>query len=228
MSGTELHVSEIFYSIQGEGTRAGLPCAFVRLAGCDLRCRYCDTAYAWGEGPGRDIERIIAEVTDFGCDLVEVTGGEPLMQANVHQLMARLCDLGKTVLLETSGAYDISTCDRRVVRIMDLKTPGSGEAERNLWPNIEHLTKRDEVKLVLCSRQDYDWARAVIGEHRLEKRVAAVLLSAVHETPPGKDLPGATGLSLNDLAQWVLQDRLPVRVQTQLHKLIWEPDARGV
>jgi 7-carboxy-7-deazaguanine synthase len=225
-----LRVNEIFYSIQGESTRAGLPCVFIRLTGCHLRCGYCDTEYAFHEGTRKTIDDVIAEAhkRGGGCNLYEITGGEPLLQPNVHDLIKRLCDTGKTVLLETSGACDIGVCDPRVIRIMDLKTPGSGEAERNLWPNIEHLTERDEVKLVLCSRQDYDWARAVIQEHRLAKRVAAVLLSAVHETPPGKDLPGSTGLSLNDLAQWVLQDRLPVRIQTQLHKLIWEPDARGV
>lgn len=225
-----LKINEIFYSIQGESTRAGLPCVFIRLTGCHLRCGYCDTEYAFHEGIRKTIDEVIAEAEKLGggCALYEITGGEPLLQPNVHGLMTRLCDTGKTVLLETSGACDISPCDPRVIRIMDLKAPGSGEVERNLWSNIEHLTQQDEVKLVLCSREDYDWACGVIHEHRLAQRVAAVLVSAVHETPPGRELPGATGLSLHDLAQWVLEDRLPVRVQTQLHKLIWEPMARGV
>jgi 7-carboxy-7-deazaguanine synthase len=228
-----LMVNEIFYSIQGESTRAGLPCVFIRLTGCHLRCGYCDTEYAFHEGTRRTIDEVIAEAEKLAnhCDLYEVTGGEPLLQPNVHPLMTRLCDLNKTVLIETSGACDISPCDPRVIRIMDLKSPGSGEVDRNHWPNIEHLNKRDEVKFVLCSREDYDWARGVINEHHLADRVAAVLLSSVHETPPGtpgSELPGATGLSLNDLAQWILDDHLPVRIQTQLHKLIWDPMTRGV
>ncbi len=225
-----LMVNEIFYSIQGESTRAGLPCVFIRLTGCHLRCGYCDTEYAFHEGTRKTIDDIIAEAEKIAshCDLYEVTGGEPLLQPNVHPLMTRLCDLNKTVLIETSGACDISPCDPRVIRIMDLKSPGSGEVNRNHWPNIEHLNQRDEVKFVLCSREDYDWACGVINEHHLADRVAAVLLSSVHETPPGKDLPGATSLSLHDLTQWVLQDHLPVRIQTQLHKLIWDPNARGV
>ena len=226
MSGTELRLSEIFYSIQGEGTRAGLPCTFVRLAGCDLRCRYCDTAYAWGDGKGRDIGGIIADVTEFGCDLVQVTGGEPLMQANVHQLMARLCDLGKTVLLETSGAYDISTCDPRVVRIMDLKTPGSGESGRNLWSNIEHLTRADEVKFVICDRTDYQWAHQLIRRYDLAEKVAAIVMGHAWSTATSGDGDGDG--SLRDLAEWILADHLPVRLQVQLHKLIWDPDQRGV
>ncbi|MCA9283480.1 MAG: hypothetical protein KDA30_15750, partial [Phycisphaerales bacterium] len=152
-----------------------------------------------------------AERLGKGCDLYEITGGEPLLQKPVHELMAKLCDMGRTVLIETSGACDISVCDPRVIRIMDLKTPGSGEAQRNLWSNIEHLNERDEVKFVLCSREDYEWARGVIREHKLAERVAAVLVSATHETPPGKELPGCTGLPLHDLAQWVLEDNLPVR-----------------
>ena len=225
-----LKVNEIFYSIQGESTRAGLPCVFIRLTGCHLRCGYCDTEYAFHEGTRQSLDEIIteAERVGRGCGLYEITGGEPLLQKGVHDLMARLCDMGKTVLIETSGASDISACDPRVIRVMDLKTPGSGEVERNLWPNIDHLNKQDEVKFVLCSREDYEWTRGVIQEHRLAERVAAVLVSAVHETPPGKELPGAMGLSLNELATWVLEDQLPVRVQTQLHKLIWDPMARGV
>ena len=231
MPAPSLMITEIFRSIQGEGTRAGLPCVFVRLMGCHLRCGYCDTEYAFHEGLRRSLDDILAEVTRLAAgqpELVQVTGGEPLLQPNVHPLMARLADAGHTVLLETSGACDITTCDRRVVRIMDLKTPDSGEAHRNHWPNIEHLTTRDELKFVLCSRRDYEWARDRLREHRLPDRVAAVLFAAVHEMPPGRELPGAAALSLHDLANWVLEDRLPVRLQTQLHKLIWDPAARGV
>ena len=170
----------------------------------------------------------IDRVSAGRANLIEVTGGEPLLQPNVHPLMAKLCDMGKTVLIETSGACDISTCDPRVIRIMDLKTPGSGEAARNHWPNIDHLTTRDEVKFVLTSREDYLWAREVIAKHKLNERVAAVLVSAVHDMPAGKERPGSTGLSMRDLAQWILEDHLPVRMQTQLHKLIWDPAARGV
>jgi len=225
-----LKVNEIFFSVQGESTRAGLPCVFVRLTGCHLRCGYCDTEYAFHEGERRAIDDILAEVERIGCGckLVEITGGEPLLQRGVHPLMTRLCDAGYTVLIETSGACDISPCDPRVVRIMDLKTPGSGEADRNRWSNVEHLTVRDEVKFVLCGRADYEWMKQVLAGHRLHERVAAVLVSAVHEMSPGRELPGAAGLPLRDLAEWVLADGLPVRVQTQLHKLIWDPMRRGV
>lgn len=226
-----LMVNEVFYSIQGESTRAGLPCVFIRLMGCHLRCNYCDTEYAFHEGKRRTVEDLIDEGQRLsgGCDLYEVTGGEPLLQPGVHPLMSTLCDWGKTVLVETSGACDISRCDPRVIRIMDLKTPGSGESARNLWTNIEHLNRRDEVKFVLCSREDYDWARGIIEEHRLAERVGAILLSAAAPMTPGLEIAGVEGLSLDDLAEWVLTDRLPgVRLQTQLHKLIWDPMARGV
>lgn len=225
MAGAALQISEVFHSIQGEGTRAGLACAFVRLAGCDLRCRYCDTAYAWGGGESFELDRILAAVTAFDCDLIQVTGGEPLQQQNVHSLMTRLCDLGKTVLLETSGAYDIAACDRRVVRIMDLKTPGSGEQSRNRWSNIDQLTGGDEVKFVICDRIDYDWARRVIERYDLADRVAAVLLSPAWPIGPA-DSGSAT--FAGDLAEWILADRLPVRLQIQLHKLIWPSTQRGV
>ncbi|MEX0655725.1 MAG: radical SAM protein [Phycisphaeraceae bacterium] len=230
MKPTTLMINELFYSVQGESTWAGLPCVFVRLMGCHLRCAYCDTEYAFHEGRRRTVADVLDEVERIGggCPLVEVTGGEPLLQPGVHELMSRLCDAGKTVLVETSGACDIAACDERVIRIMDLKTPGSGESSRNLWSNVEHLTKRDEVKLVLTSRADYEWAKQVLAEHRLAERAGAVLVSAVHEMPAGKELPGTAGLSLRELAEWVLADRLPVRVQTQLHKLIWDPLARGV
>lgn len=225
-----LKINEIFYSIQGESTWSGLPCVFVRLTGCHLRCHYCDTEYAFHEGDRREIDGVLAEVRRIGrdCRLVEVTGGEPLLQPNVHELMRRLADDGYTVLIETSGASDISTCDPRVIRIMDLKTPGSGEAERNLWSNLDHLAPRDEVKFVLCSREDYEWARGVMTKYRLAERVNAVLMGAAAPMKPGLEIAGVDGLLMRDLAEWVLADGLPVRLQTQLHKLIWDPLARGV
>lgn len=231
LMGETLIINEVFYSIQGESTWAGRPCVFVRLAGCNLRCHYCDTEYAFHEGRKRAIDDIIAEgerLSGGACGLYEITGGEPLLQPNVHVLMARLCDMGKTVLVETDGACDISVCDRRVIRIMDLKTPGSGESDRNRWENIEHLTPRDEVKFVLCDRADYDWMRQMIGRYDLSSRVNAVLASAAAHVPAGREIEGVAGLPLRDLAEWVLADRLPVRVATQLHKLIWDPAMRGV
>lgn len=232
--GQTLRINEIFFSIQGESSRMGLPCVFVRLAGCHLRCAYCDTAYAFHEGRTREIDDIIEDVRAFPCELVEVTGGEPLLQPRVHTLMKRLCNLGKTVLVETSGACDIDAggppegCDPRVIRIMDLKTPGSGECDRNDWGNIARLTRRDEVKFVVCDRADYEWARGVIREHRLAERVHEVLLSAVFEQPAGLEIAGRSGLSMRELAEWALADGLRARLQPQLHKLIWEPQTRGV
>ena len=227
---SSLLINEVFFSIQGEGTRAGLPCVFVRLRGCHLRCAYCDTAYAFHEGDRRTLDDVVAEGERLGpgCDLWQVTGGEPLLQPAVHALMGRLCDAGRTVLLETSGACDLSPCDPRVIRIMDLKTPGSNEAHRNDWANVDRLSHRDEVKFVLTDRTDYEWARRVVAEHDLSRRVAAVLFSPAAAMPASSEIAGVPGLSLTDLAHWVLDDRLPVRVQTQLHKLIWDPMARGV
>jgi 7-carboxy-7-deazaguanine synthase len=230
MPGETLRINEIFHSIQGESTWAGCPCVFLRLTGCHLRCRYCDTSYAFKEGTARTIDDIVAEVCSFSCDLVEITGGEPLLQNRVHQLISRLCDAGKTVLIETSGACDISGCDPHVIRIMDLKTPGSGECEKNLWSNIDHLTPRDEVKFVITDRADYDWTIAMIRQHDLSRRVKAILLSAVFEQAANDEVGGCEALSPRDLAEWMLADRLPanVRMQTQLHKLIWDPQMRGV
>ncbi|MEO0965132.1 MAG: radical SAM protein [Planctomycetota bacterium] len=228
---TTVKVNEIFFSVQGEGTRAGLPCVFVRLRGCHLRCAYCDTVYAFHEGGAMTIEEVIAEGQRLGgaCALWQVTGGEPLLQKGVHDLMTRLCDVGKTVTIETSGACDISVCDPRVIRVLDFKTPGSGEADRNDWRNVAHLTERDEVKIVCCDRADYEWASSVIDEHRLAERCGAVLLSAAAAMPAGDEIAGVDGLSLTELTEWLLADRLAgVRVQTQLHKLIWDPMARGV
>ncbi len=228
-----LYINELFYSLQGESTYAGQPCVFIRLRGCHLRCNYCDTEYAFHEGDKRKVDQIIEQCFELtggggGCDLYEVTGGEPLLQRGVHPLMSRLCDLGKTVLIETSGACDISACDPRVIRIMDLKTPGSGEVERNDWSNINKLNDRDEVKFVLTGRADYDWMVEVLESHRLYEKVNAVLVSAVNEVRPGLEITGTPGLAVRDLAEWVLADKLPVRFQTQLHKLVWDPTARGV
>lgn len=231
MPGQTLRINEVFFSIQGESTWAGCPCVFVRLTGCHLRCTYCDTEYAFKEGSTRDIDALVTEVCSHPADLVQITGGEPLLQKRVHELITALCDRGKTVLIETSGACDISVCDSRAIRIMDIKTPCSGESHRNQWANIEHLTPRDEVKFVITSREDFDWAKAVIEKHDLAKRCRAVLLSPVFEQPAGLEIAGVGGLSPRDLAEWMLSDPPkgnPVRMQTQLHKHIWDPQTRGV
>ena len=231
MPDERLRVNEIFCSIQGESTRAGCPCVFVRLSGCHLRCCYCDTQYAFTEGTFRAIDDVIEAACAHPTDLVEITGGEPLLQPAVHTLIGRLCDLGKTVLIETSGACDISPCDPRSIRILDVKTPGSGEADKNLWSNLEHLNARDEVKFVITDRPDYEWASGVIEKHRLGERSAAVLLSPVSPQAPGAEIEGCPGLDPSALAEWMLHDPPkggPVRMQSQLHKLIWDPQARGV
>jgi 7-carboxy-7-deazaguanine synthase len=212
-----LTVNEIYESIQGESTWAGLRCVFVRLTFCDLRCTYCDTAYAFYQGEKRPLEEVLAQVQSFDCDLVEITGGEPLLQRNVLPLMTALCDAGKTVLIETSGAHDISTIDARVHRIMDLKTPGSGMCERNLLANIEHLTARDEVKFVIGSREDYEWSRTMVRDYALDRRCSTVLFSTIF----GR-------LEPVQIVEWMVQDRLPVRFQLQMHKFIWDPAAKGV
>ncbi len=213
----KLTVHEIYTSVQGESTWAGLPCVFVRLTACDLRCTYCDTEYAFYGGERRLVEDVVAEVLATECPLVEVTGGEPLLQKNVLPLMARLCDAGCTVLLETSGAHDISPVDPRVHRIMDLKTPDSGMCDRNFYENIPHLTGRDEVKFVMASRGDYEWSRAQVRRYELAGRCAAVLFSPVF----GKIEP-------RQIVEWIIEDRLPVRFQLQMHKFIWDPRQKGV
>jgi 7-carboxy-7-deazaguanine synthase len=231
MPDSTLRINEIFFSIQGESTRAGLPCVFVRLSGCHLRCHYCDTEYAFREGGRMSIAQIIEAVEAHPAKLVEITGGEPLLQQGVHELIRDLGDRGRTVLIETSGACDISTCDPRAIRILDLKTPGSGEVERNLWTNLEHLTQRDEVKFVLMDRPDFDWAAEVIGTHDLAAKCGAVLMSPVHEQRRGSEIEGCDGLSPRELAEWILADAhlaATVRMQTQLHKAIWDPQTRGV
>jgi len=228
MAADTLRISEIFLSIQGESTRTGCPCVFVRLAGCHLRCRYCDTEYALTGGETRSIGDVFDVVMKFPCELVQITGGEPLLQQRVHDLIARLCAVARTVVIETSGACDISACDPRAIRILDIKTPGSGEVERNLRSNVDHLTAQDEVKFVITDRADYDWARAYIQEHGLTERCGAVLLSPVFPQPAGQEIPGLPGLEPRDLARWILDDGLPVRLQLQIHKYIWDPHARGV
>jgi 7-carboxy-7-deazaguanine synthase len=210
-------VNEIYHSIQGESTWAGLPCVFVRLTFCDLRCNYCDTEYAFYEGKKESLGNIFEAVMKFGCPLVEVTGGEPLLQKNVLPLMTMLADAGRTILLETSGAHDISAVDPRVHRIVDLKTPGSGEVERNLWSNMEHLTKLDEVKCVIGSREDYEWSRERIQKFDLTNRCLAVLFSPIF----GRIDP-------REIVEWILADNLDVRFQLQMHKFIWTPTQRGV
>jgi 7-carboxy-7-deazaguanine synthase len=213
----KLTINEIYFSVQGESTWAGLPCVFVRLTFCDLRCTYCDTEYAFYEGKKQSLGEIVDTVLQYDCSLVEITGGEPLLQKNVLPLMTMLADTNCIVLLETSGAHDIAPVDPRVHRIMDLKTPGSGEVERNLFSNIEHLTSRDEVKFVIGSREDYEWSRARLREHRLVDRCRAVLFSPIF----GRIDP-------REIVEWILADKLPVRFQLQMHKFIWTPTQRGV
>jgi 7-carboxy-7-deazaguanine synthase len=214
---TVLTINEIFHSIQGESTYAGRPCVFVRLTACDLRCRWCDTAYAFHEGRKMSVDEVIADVEARGCPTVEVTGGEPLLQADVYPLMQRLLDSGKTVLIETGGHRSIAKVPAGVIRIVDVKCPGSGEAEKNDWSNLAHLTKSDEVKFVIADRADYEYARNIIQRENLSQRVNAVLLSPVHGE-----------LDAKLLSEWVIADRLDVRVQLQVHKYIWSPETRGV
>lgn len=204
-----LRITEIFYSLQGEAATVGLPTVFIRLTGCPLRCGYCDTEYAFQGGEWMEPEDILARVADFQPEYVTVTGGEPLAQKPCIQLLVTLCDAGYNVSLETSGALDIAAVDPRVSRVMDLKTPGSGEVERNRLENLALLQANDQVKFVICNREDYEWARDLIRKHHLD-HVCGVLFSPVHAQQ------GAT-----ELADWILADRLPVRLQIQLHKILW-------
>lgn len=220
---TMLKVNEIFYSIQGESSRAGWPCVFVRLAGCDLRCTYCDTAYAFYDGTEYSLDAIVDKVRSFGCNLVEITGGEPLLQEEVYPLMEILCDLGYEVLLETGGHILADRVDPRVRKIIDVKTPSSGMMMHNAYKNLElavaeatNGTAMSEIKFVLTSRADYDWAKQEIERYGLIGKIE-VLMSVAFEA-----------VSPRELAEWVLADRLQVRVQLQLHKYIWSPDTRGV
>jgi 7-carboxy-7-deazaguanine synthase len=217
MTEKTLTINEIYQSIQGESTWAGERCVFVRLTFCDLRCTYCDTEYAFYEGKKQTLAEIVDLVEKFECSLVEMTGGEPLLQKNVLPLMSILCDRGHTVLLETSGAHDVAPVDPRVHRIMDLKTPGSGEVDKNLWSNIEHLTELDEVKFVIGSREDYDWSCDKVRRFDLTKRCHAVLFSPIF----GRIDP-------RQIVEWMLADKLDVRFQLQMHKFIWSPTQRGV
>lgn len=212
-----LTINEIFHSIQGESTHAGRPCVFVRLTACDLRCRWCDTPYAFHEGRKMSVDDVIADVESRGCPTVEVTGGEPLLQADVYPLMQRLLESGKTVLIETGGHRSIERVPAGVIRIVDIKCPGSGEADKNDWSNLAHLTGRDEVKFVIADRRDYDYARDIVQRERLPETVNAVLFSPVHGE-----------LDAKQLSEWVIADRLDVRVQLQMHKYIWSPTTRGV
>ena len=212
-----LSVNEIFYSIQGESTYAGKPCVFVRLAGCDLRCTWCDTAYAFNEGEKMSVEDIVQQVNRYGSPLVEVTGGEPLLQEDVYPLMERLLAGGRTVLLETGGQIDVSRVPGGVVKVLDVKCPGSGESDRVEWANIDCLGSRDQVKFVIMDRADYEFARDVTTRYALDRRCAAVLFSPVHGV-----------MDARELSEWILEDRLPVRVQLQIHKHIWGANVRGV
>jgi 7-carboxy-7-deazaguanine synthase len=211
-----LRITEIFHSIQGESTRAGQPCVFVRLTGCPLRCTWCDTEYAFYGGTMMAMETILAQVQSYDCPLVEVTGGEPLHQSGSLVLLAQLCNAGFQVMLETSGAFDISKVDKRVSIILDVKCPGSGMTERMRWETLSHLSEKDEVKFVVKDRTDYEWACSIVKQYHLGDRYP------VHLSP----VFGA--LHLQSLAEWILEDRLPVRLQLQLHKVIWDPETRGV
>ena len=210
-------INEIFYSVQGESTYAGRPCVFVRLTACDLRCSWCDTPYAFHEGRKRAIADVVAEVERYDCSLVEVTGGEPLLQEDVYPLMDELVARGKTVLLETGGHRSTARVPDPVVTILDIKCPASGESERMDWENLNRLRPRDEVKFVINDRADYEYARDAIARHELAERAAAIHMSPVHGV-----------LDPKTLSEWVLADSLPVRVQLQLHKYIWPADMRGV
>ena len=212
-----LTINEIYCSIQGESTYAGRRCVFVRLTACDLRCSWCDTEYAFYEGRKRSIDEVLAEVDQLDCSLVELTGGEPLLQDEVYPLMQSLVDRGRTVLLETGGHRSTVRVPEAVVTILDVKCPGSGESHRNEWSNLERLRPHDEVKFVVKDRQDYEFAREVMAKFQIADRVSAIHLSPVHGV-----------LDLRSLSEWVLEDRLPARVQAQLHKYIWDPATRGV
>lgn len=236
-----LVINEIYLSLQGESTFAGLPCVFVRLTACDLRCSYCDTAYAFKEGRKMPITDVLARVNALAAPfkrpslpLVELTGGEPLLQKNSLILMRQLCDDNFTVLLETSGAHDISAIDPRVHRIMDLKCPSSGESERNRMENLKHLKATDEIKFVIGTRQDYDWAKEQITGRQLQN-VCPLLFSWVHPLAPDQQNPslkkvpaGQSPISRRELVEQIIADALPVRFQAQLHKIIWPPEQRGV
>ncbi len=217
-----LRVTEIFHSIQGESTWAGYPCTFIRLTGCPLRCKWCDTEYSFYGGEKITLDSLVAKCDEIGTNLIEITGGEPLIHRNAFVLARMLLDRGYTVLVETSGAIDVAPIDRRVHKIMDLKCPGSGEESRNLWTNLEHLTQRDEIKFVIKDRADYEWARDVVlnrglADMKRNDKLREILFSPVWDS-----------VDFQELAQWILDDHLPVRYQIQLHKVIWGANVHGV
>lgn len=217
-----LRVTEIFHSIQGESTWAGYPCTFIRLTGCPLRCVWCDTEYSFHGGEKMTLDSLVAKSHEIGTKLVEITGGEPLIHRNAFVLAERLLNDGFTVLVETSGAVDVAPLDPRAHKIMDLKCPGSGEVDKNMWSNLEHLTARDEIKFVIKDRADYEWARDVIREHKLnEKKVNGQLREILFS-------PVWDSVDFQQMADWILQDGLPVRYQIQLHKVIWGANVHGV
>jgi len=211
-----LKVNEIFYSIQGESTFAGLPCVFIRLTGCNLRCRYCDTQYAYQEGRSMDVELALQEMSKFNCALVEITGGEPLLQKETSELASRLIEQGNQVLVETNGTKNIDVLPEPAIRIMDIKCPGSGESEKTDWENLRRLRSNDNVKFVIASRVDFEWSVQVIKKYQLLSRTVVLFSPTFGILDPGT------------LAQWILESSLPVRLQLQLHKYIWAPDRRGV
>ena len=211
-----IKINEIYLSIQGESTHTGLPCIFIRLTGCNLRCSWCDTAYAFHEGKNMSIDEILQKVENFGIHLVEITGGEPLMQDNVYTLMKRLIEKGYKVMLETGGSISLERVPKDVIKIMDLKCPGSGEQEKNNLDNLKLLAPHDEVKFVILDKKDYEWSRDIIKKYKINE-TAHVLLSPVFDK-----------LELKEMVKWILEDRLPVRLQTQLHKIIWDKNSIGV
>ena len=211
-----IKINEIYLSVQGESTHTGLPCIFIRLTGCNLRCSWCDTAYAFHEGKNMSIDEILQKVESFGIHLVEITGGEPLMQDNVYTLMRRLIEKGYKVMLETGGSISLERVPKDVIKIMDLKCPGSGEQEKNNLDNLKLLTPHDEVKFVILDRKDYEWSRDIIEKFKINE-TAHILLSPVFDK-----------LELKEMVKWILEDRLPVRLQTQLHKIIWDKNTIGV
>jgi 7-carboxy-7-deazaguanine synthase len=204
-----LRITEIFYSLQGETRTVGLPTVFIRLTGCPLRCQYCDTSYAFQGGQWHDFDSILDEVKKYAPRYVTVTGGEPLAQKGCYGLLTRLCDEGYEVSLETSGALDVGQVDPRVVKVVDIKTPGSGEVDRNVWQNLDHILPHDQIKFVICDQADYEWSKDILRQHQLQDR-CEVLFS-----------PSNTQLKAGLLADWILADRLPVRLQIQLHKYLW-------
>ena len=211
-----IKINEIYLSVQGESTHTGLPCIFVRLTGCNLRCSWCDTAYAFHEGKNMSIDEILQKVENFGIHLVEITGGEPLMQDNVYSLMRRLIEKGYKVMLETGGSISLERVPKDVIKIMDLKCPGSGEQEKNNLDNLKLLAPHDEVKFVILDRKDYEWSRDIIKKYKINE-TAHILISPVFDK-----------LELKEMVKWILEDRLPVRLQTQLHKIIWDKNTIGV